>query len=146
MKIWIDGDACPKPIKEMAFRAADKRQIPLCIVANSWQRIPPSKYLKLKVVGSGFDEADHYLVDHAGEGDIAITSDIPLAYELVQRQVRTLSPKGEVFTAANIGERLAMRNLLAEFRSAGEISQGSSAFSARDKQAFADAFDRLLAT
>lgn len=144
MRIWVDGDACPKVIKELIFNASLRLKIPVTVVANRWQKLPNSTLITLEVVSKGFDEADHFIIENAVAQEVVITADIPLAYELVKNKVSVLSPKGELFSEANIGERLAMRDLLSGLRSTGEIQGGGSAFSDRDKKRFADALQNFL--
>lgn len=145
MKIWIDADACPNPIKEILFRAAERRALPTLLVANQALRVPPSKYIKAIQVSGGFDVADDYIVEHAEAGDVAITADIPLAAALVDKAVHVLSPRGQAFTDSNVRQQLAMRDFMDTMRSSGlQIQGGPPAFSDRDRQAFANALDRLL--
>jgi Uncharacterized protein conserved in bacteria len=143
--IWVDADACPNLIKTVLFRAAQKRQLNLRLVANQFMAVPPSKYIAAIRVGGGFDVADDYIVQHAQAGDLVITADIPLAAEIIRLQGFALNPRGEVYSQDNIGEKLAMRNFMADMRDCGLLSGGAAAMSAKDVQNFANALDRFLA-
>lgn len=146
MTLWIDADACPRPVREVVVRAARRRQIELVLVANSPQQLPPGPGIRQVVVPSGADAADHYIIDNARPGDLVVTADIPLAAGLVERKIVAINPRGVVYDASNVGERLAVRNLMDELRGAGLAGRsGPAPFSDRDKQAFANSLDRLLA-
>ena len=144
MKIWVDADACPVVIKEILFRAAIRTQIITTLVANQFLRTPPSAFIKTMQVVSGFDVADNRIVLEMDSGDLVITADIPLAAQVVEKGGYALNPRGELYTIANIKERLAMRNLMEELRSNGVDISGPSAFSQGDRQAFASMLDRLI--
>lgn len=144
MRIWIDADACPRAAKELVFKFALKRNLQVWLVAGQPVAKPALACVHLVVVESGMDAADDYLVEHAQSGDLVICSDIPLADRLVKKQVTVLDPRGREFDERNMGDRLAMRNLLTSLRDQGQMSGGQSAYSDRDKQAFANALDRLL--
>jgi uncharacterized protein YaiI (UPF0178 family) len=143
-KIWIDGDACPRPVKDIVYRASERLRVPVKVVANSPMFVPHNGLVELIVVSSGFDVADAHIVSQVGIMDLVITADIPLASEVVKSGSTAINPKGELYTAESIGERLAVRNLMAEIRSSGEIVGGSRPYSDQDKKAFAAAFDRTL--
>ncbi len=145
MKIWVDADACPVVIKEIIFRAAERQQIETTLVANQALRVPPSRFIKALQVQQGFDVADNEIVRRAAVGDLVITSDIPLAAEVIEKGARALSPRGELFTADNIRGRLNMRDFLETMRSSGVQTGGPAALSQSDRHAFASHFDRLLA-
>lgn len=146
MTLWIDADACPRPVRDVVVRAARRRQIELVLVANSAQQLPPGPGVRQVVVPSGADVADQYIIDHARPGDLVVTADIPLAAGLVERQIVAINPRGVIYDASNVGERLAVRNLMDELRGAGLAGRGGPApYSDRDKQAFANSLDRLLA-
>ncbi len=145
MKIWVDGDACPNVVKDILFRAAERKQITLTVVANQLIRTPTSKFIASVQVSDGFDAADNYIVKHLQENDLVITADIPLAAEVIAKHAHAINPRGELYTKENIRERLAMRDFMEEMRSAGQVSGGPAAFGIRDKQDFANALDRLLA-
>ncbi|MDD9951925.1 MAG: YaiI/YqxD family protein [Zetaproteobacteria bacterium] len=140
--IWIDGDACPRPVKEVIFNCSRGRKVKVTLVSNNYQRILKSPLVQQVVVGAGHDEADDYIVDHIGSHDIAVTADIPLADRLVKLGVIAINPSGEVYTAANMSDRLATRNLLTELRSAGLPSTTAPGYSNRDKHRFASALDK----
>ena len=129
MKIWVDADACPGAIKEILFRAAERTRTQLTLVANQPLRTPPSKFISAVQVAAGFDAADNEIVRRAQANDLVITSDIPLAAEVIANDVRALSPRGEKFTKGNIGARLNMRDFLDTMRSSGEHTGGPAAFS-----------------
>lgn len=146
MTLWIDADACPRPVRDVVVRAARRRQIELVLVANSAQQLPPGPGVRQVVVPSGADVADQYIIDNARPGDLVVTADIPLAAGLVEREIVAINPRGVVYDASNVGERLAVRNLMDELRGAGLAGRGGPApYSDRDKQAFANSLDRLLA-
>ncbi|QYJ80121.1 YaiI/YqxD family protein [Shewanella acanthi] len=143
-KIWVDADACPNPIKEMLFRAAERKSLPVVLVANQTIRIPPSAFISQVRVGSGFDVADQYIVDHVAATDLVITADIPLASAVIEKGALALNPRGELYTADNIRQKLTMRDFMDELRSSGIQTGGPSALSAADKQAFANSLDKWL--
>ena len=145
MKIWVDADACPGVIKEIIYRAAERRQIPTTLVANQMLRTPPSKYIRAIQVAHGFDVADAHIVDQVEKGDLVVTADIPLAALVIERGALAINPRGELYTPATIRERLTMRNFMEELRSAGIETGGPAAFSQADRQAFGNQLDRLLA-
>lgn len=145
MKIWVDADACPAVIKEILFRAAHRVQVPLTLIANQMLRVPPSPWIRALQVPSGFDVADQRIVAEAQAGDLVITADIPLAALVIAKGARVLDPRGEVLDANNIEERLTMRNFLDTLRGTGVETGGPAAFSAADRQTFANRLDGLLA-
>lgn len=145
MQIWVDADACPVVIKEMLFRAAERKQVVTTLVANQFLRTPPSSFIKTMQVESGFDVADNKIVQLLNVGDLVVTADIPLAAQVVEKGGVALNPRGELYTTANIQERLAMRNLMEELRSNGVTTTSTAPFNNADKQAFAATLDRLLA-
>ena len=146
MTIWVDADACPVAIKEILFRAAIRVEMPLILVANHALRITPSPWIKMVQVPSGFDVADNYIVQHVKKDDLVITSDIPLAAELIEAQAEVITSRGEIYTPQNIRERLNMRDVMETMRSSGEVSGGLATLGPKDKQDFANALDRYLAT
>jgi uncharacterized protein len=145
MHIWVDADACPGVIKEIIFRAAERKQIHTTLVANQMLRTPPSRFIRAIQVAHGFDVADAHIVDQVAVGDLVVTADIPLAALVIERGADALNPRGELYTTATIRERLTMRNFMEELRSAGVETGGPAAFSQADRQAFANQLDRLLA-
>lgn len=144
MNIWVDADACPRVIKEILFRAAKRLKVTLTLVANQAMQTPPSPYIKTIHVTAGFDVADDEIVGLIEEGDLVITADIPLAAEVIKKDGYALNPRGELYTEETIHDRLAMRNLMDELRSGGDILGGPSSFSQKDSQAFANQLDRFL--
>ncbi len=145
MHIWVDADACPKVIKEILFRAAQRVELPLTLVANQPLATPPSPYIKSVQVPAGFDVADNFIVQQCGEGDLVITGDIPLAAEVIAEGAIVLSSRGERLTANNIGPRLNMRDFMEEMRSTGALSGGPPPLSHADRMQFANQLDRVLA-
>ena len=144
MRVWIDADACPKAAKDQLIKFALKRHFEVWLVAGQSQIKPALACVKLIVVPSGPDAADDYLVDHAVPGELVICSDVPLADRLVKNGVAALDPRGREFDPQNMGERLAVRNLFTDLREQGHASGGQGAYGERDKQAFANALDRIL--
>lgn len=144
MNIWVDADACPVVIKDILYRAAQRSQQPLTLVANQMLRTPPSPLIRAVQVPRGFDVADDYIVARITPGDLVITADIPLASEVLQKGAMVLSPHGERYTADNISERLSMRDMMEELRSAGIDTGGPAAFNQADRRTFANALDQLL--
>ncbi|BAU48364.1 hypothetical protein SVA_1810 [Sulfurifustis variabilis] len=144
MPIWVDADACPNVIKEILFRAADRRQVMLTLVANAPLRVPPSRYIRTLQVPGGFDEADRRIAELAQAGDLVVTADVPLAADAVAKGAQALSPRGELYTRENVKERLAMRNLMDELRKTGVATGGPRVLSLSDRQAFANQLDRFL--
>lgn len=144
MDIWIDGDACPKPIKDILFRAAKNRIIKVIIVANHFIMIPPIPLVKRVMVESGFDKADEYILNQAKEKDLVITSDIPLADKLVSKGILALSFHGVLFSHNNIKQILSQRNLNEYLRDQGVIQGGKAAFSKKDIQLFSNHLDKII--
>lgn len=145
MKIWVDADACPVVVKEILFRAADRTGVELTLVANQPLSTPSSANINSLQVPRGFDVADDEIVKRLSAGDLVITSDIPLAAEVIEKGGHALSPRGELHTTENIRARLNMRDFLDTMRSSGvELGGGPAAFSQRDKQEFANHLDRFI--
>ncbi len=145
MKIWVDADACPAVIKDILYRAANRAQVPLTLIANQMLRVPPSPWIRALQVPAGFDVADQRIAQEAQPGDLVITADVPLAAEVVARGVTVLDPRGELLDTSNIQARLTLRNFMEGLRSSGVETGGPAAFSAADRQAFANQLDRFLA-
>ena len=143
-KVWVDADACPKMVKEVVFKACNKLQIELILVANSYMQIPESPFIRLIIVENGDDVADQYIVDNLDENDLVITADIPLAAEAIEKGALALNPRGELYTKDSIQARLTMRNFMETMRSSGEQISGPDAFHQRDRQAFANQLDQWL--
>ena len=145
MKIWVDADACPVVIKDILFKAANRTGVQLTLVANQAMNTPSSPNITAVQVPQGFDVADDEIVKRVTAGDLVITSDIPLAAEVIEKGAYALSPRGELHTKENIGAKLNMRDFMDTMRSSGlEMSGGPAAFSQRDKQEFANNLDRFL--
>jgi len=145
MKIWVDADACPNVIKEILFRAAERKKVVLTLVANQPVRIPTTRYIKALQVSAGFDVADKEIVKLAETGDLVITADIPLAAEAITKGAYALNPRGQFYTEDNIRERLAMRDFMDSLRSSGVDTGGPSALNHRNRQSFANELDQFLA-
>lgn len=145
MTIWVDADACPKAIKAILFRAAERTGIALCLVANQAMQTPPFKNITAIQVGQGFDVADNEIVRRAQPGDLVITNDIPLADELITKGAQALSPRGEMFSPSSIKAKLNMRDFMDTMRSSGVHTGGPAQMSEADKREFANALDRYLA-
>ncbi len=145
MQIYVDADACPKVIKEVLFRAAERLQIPLTLVANKLLSHPPSKVIRALQVLAGFDVADSKIVELVAAGDLVITADIPLAAEVIAKGAHVLNPRGEFYTLDTIQERLTMRNFMENLRGSGVETGGPPTFNQRDCQAFAKQLDKFLA-
>ncbi len=143
-QIWVDADACPAAIKEVLFRAAEREQVPVTLVANQWLRTPPSRFVRAIQVPGGFDVADNEIVERVAADDLVVTQDIPLAAAVIAKGALAMHPRGELYTADTIAQRLGMRNFMDELRGAGVDTGGPAAFHARDKQAFANQLDRWL--
>jgi uncharacterized protein len=145
MKLWLDADSAPRDVKEICYKASDRLKLATVLVANSRLQLPVGfAHLSAVRVDGGPDVADGYIVEHAEAGDVAVTHDIPLAALLVPKGVIVIDPRGEEYTAEQIGERLSVRNFMEGLRSTGVDTGGHGSYSARDKQAFANALDRVL--
>lgn len=143
--IWVDADGCPRPIKEILYRVAVRVPIPVSFVANKPLKLPRSKYLRLVHVDKGADVADHRIVAELQPGDLVVTTDIPLAAAVVAKGAVALDPRGMLYTEDNVGERLAMRDLLQELRSEGQKLGGPPPLSKNARQEFANQLDRWIA-
>lgn len=145
LRIWVDADACPVVIKEIIYRAAERLQIETILVANQMLRTPPSRFIRAQQVPGGFDVADNAIVAQSQPGDLIITADIPLAAAVLEKGGHALNPRGELYTPANIQERLTMRNFMDSLRSSGVETGGPAPLNQADRQAFANQLDRFLA-
>ncbi|MGN2252633.1 YaiI/YqxD family protein [Frateuria sp. GZRe12] len=143
-QIWVDADACPGPIKEILFRAAERAQVMVTLVANQMLRTPPTRWVRAIQVAGGFDVADNEIVQRLSAGDLVVTQDIPLAAQAIDKGALALHPRGELYTRETIAQRLSMRNFMDELRGAGVDTGGPATFHARDRQAFANQLDRWL--
>ena len=145
MKIWVDADACPIAIKEVLYRAANRAKVSVTLIANQMLRVPPSPWIRVLQVPAGFDVADQRIVQEATQGDLVITSDIPLASQVIAKGALVLDSRGELMDKGNIEGRLTMRNFMEGLRNSGVDTGGPSGLSKSDVQAFANQLDRLLA-
>lgn len=144
MNIWIDGDACPKQVKQILFKAANRRQVPLVFVANHLVAIPPSTFIKKVIVDSGFDKADQYIVEHIKKWDLAITNDTLLAELILEKQAFALSSRGLLYTNDNIKQIVTMRNINESLRGSGLIQGGPSQLQQKEIVLFSNHLDRLI--
>lgn len=145
MKIWVDADACPNVIKEILFRASTRTATKLTLIANQRVPVPRSPHIKMVQVSSGYDEADNEIVRRMDAGDLVITSDIPLASDVIDKQGLVLSPRGERMSKENIRARLNIRDFMETMRASGVETGGPPALSQTDRKAFADQLDKILA-
>ena len=145
MKIWVDADACPVVIKDILFRAAERTETMLTLVANQTIRVPASDFVRTIQVPSGFDVADNEIVKQLDAGDLVITADIPLAAEVIEKGGHALNPRGELYSQDNIRARLNMRDFMDTLRASGIQTGGPPTISHSDRQAFANNLDRFLA-
>ncbi len=144
MKIWVDADACPVVIKEILFRAAERTEVQLTLVANQRVNIPASRFINFIQVAQGFDVADNEIVKRLHAGDLVVTSDIPLAADVIEKGGLALSPRGELYTTNNIKARLNMRDFMESLRSSGVDTGGPSALNQSDRKSFANHLDSFL--
>ncbi|CAM3689719.1 DUF188 domain-containing protein [Rouxiella silvae] len=144
MQIWVDADACPNVIKEVLFRAAERTEVMVTLVANQIIRTPPSRFLRTLRVEAGFDVADNEIVKRVETGDLVITADIPLAAEVIEKGGVALNPRGERYTTDTIRERLNMRDFMDTMRASGVQTGGPPALNQRDRQQFANELDKWL--
>lgn len=144
MKIYVDNDAMPRPLKEVLYKVAQREKVTTVFVAAFAQAIPYSEYLKSVAAGTSFNGADDWIADHVSAGDLVITADIPLADRVINAGAEVLNTKGEFFTPANIKNALAMRELMEELRITGEVTGGPPPFSDRQRINFINALNRFL--
>ncbi len=144
MKIWIDADACPKIVKELIFKASYRLQVPVCLVANSYLSIPHAPQISLIQVDKGADVADQYIVDNCSPADLVVTADIPLAAFIVEKGATAINPRGELYTEENIRERLSVRDFMQDLRDGGVDTGGPPPLGPKDKERFANSFDRIM--
>ncbi|WJV63326.1 YaiI/YqxD family protein [Pectobacteriaceae bacterium C52] len=142
--IWVDADACPNVIKEVLYRAAERTETPVTLVANQSLKVPPSRFIHTLRVPAGFDVADNEIVRRANPGDLVVTSDIPLAAEVLEKQAVALNPRGERYTPDTIRERLTLRDFMDTLRSSGIQTGGPNVLNQRDRQQFANELDKWL--
>ena len=143
-QIWVDADACPVPVREILFRAAERAQVQVTLVANHALRTPPTRYVRSLQVAGGFDVADNEIVARVAAGDLVVTQDIPLAAQVLEKGAQAVNPRGVPFTPDSIAQQLSMRQFMEELRSAGVDTGGPAAFHPRDRQAFANQLDIWL--
>jgi len=143
--IWVDADACPRPVKEILFRAADRVPVRVTLVANQPVPVPPSRHIRAVQVAGGFDVADNHILEQLRPGDLVITADIPLAAAAIDKGALALNPRGTLYTRENVRQQLNMRDFLDTLRGSGVDTGGPAAFTKADRQAFANQLDRLLA-
>jgi uncharacterized protein YaiI (UPF0178 family) len=142
LHIFVDADACP--VKQEVYRVASRYQLDVTLVANSRMRIPNDPRITLEVVADSFDAADDWIVEHLQPHDIVVTTDIPLAGRCLKKSARAIGPTGKPFTENNIGETVAIRDLLSELRSAGEITGGPPPLKKRDRSRFLQQLDEVI--
>jgi len=144
LKIWIDADACPKPVKEITFKASFRLQIPVCLVANTYLETPSNSLITSVQVKKGADIADFYIVENVIKNDLVITADIPLAALIVNKEAIAINPRGMLYTKENVREQLSMRNFMQNLRDSGVETKGPPPFGTKDKELFANSLNRLL--
>ncbi|KZL05118.1 hypothetical protein PsAD2_04473 [Pseudovibrio axinellae] len=140
--IYIDADACP--VKDEIYKVADRYQLKVFVVANSFINTPRHMDIERVIVPEGPDVADDWIAERVEPGDIVVTQDIPLADRVVKAGSIALSPKGKVFDEASIGMALATRNLMEDLRSFGEQTSGPRPFSPRDRSQFLQKIDQII--
>jgi len=144
MQIWVDADACPRAVKEVLFRCANRAQVMTTLVANQFLKAPPSAYIKSVQVPGGFDVADNEIVARLEKDDLVITADIPLADEVISKQGAALNPRGTFYTKENIKDHLQRRDMRESLRDSGMVSGGPDAYGKKELQAFSNALDRYV--
>ncbi|MBN1640305.1 MAG: YaiI/YqxD family protein [Anaerolineae bacterium] len=142
LQIYVDADACP--VKEEVYRVALRYRLDVTLVADAWMRVPDEPGIALQVVAGGFDAADDWIVEHVRPDDIVVTADVLLASRCLKEGARVLGPTGKPFTESNIGSAVAIRNLLADLRGAGEITGGPPPFEKRDRSRFLQQLDNVV--
>ena len=145
MNIWVDADACPAVIKEILYRAAERAQVPMTLVANQPLRTPRSALIRTLQVPRGFDVADNEIAKRLSAGDLVITADIPLAADVIARGGHALNPRGELYTTDNVRDRLSMRDISEQLRETGVQTGGPAPLDGTDRKRFGDQLDRFLA-
>jgi uncharacterized protein YaiI (UPF0178 family) len=145
MQIWVDADACPKVVKEILYRVAERAKVQVILVANQSLITPKSAFIKSIRVAAGFDVADNYIVQEIKENDLLITADIPLAAEVIEKGGHALNPRGELYSTETIKQKLVMRDLMDQLRGSGEMTGGPPPLNQRDRREFANQLDRFVA-
>ncbi|MCB1775107.1 MAG: YaiI/YqxD family protein [Gammaproteobacteria bacterium] len=143
--IWVDADACPRAIRDILYRAAERCQVNVVLVANQSIERPRTRFVQMLQVPHGFDVADNEIVSRVQAGDLVVTADIPLAAEVIERRAEAVNPRGEAYSPDTIRQRLNMRDFMDTMRASGIQTGGPPALSAADRQAFANVLDRYLA-
>jgi uncharacterized protein YaiI (UPF0178 family) len=141
-RIFVDADACP--VKDEIYRVAARHGLPVSVVAGQFIRVPHDPLIERVAAGSGMDAADDWIAERAGRGDIVITSDIPLASRCVKSGADVIAPNGKPFSEQSIGMTLAVRNLMTDLRSSGEVTGGPKSFAPCDRSAFLSALDQTI--
>ena len=146
MILWVDGDACPRVIKDILFKTAIRKQIVLMFVANQPISVPVSIWIKKWQVTSGFDKADQYIIEHVNAGDLVITADIPFAHEAIMQGAFALNPRGELYSSKNIGQHLARRNTNEYLRSCYQFNSTNNKLTSKEVHLFANHLDKFIHT
>lgn len=142
MRIYVDADACP--VKDEIYRVAERHGWPVSVVAGNFIRVPNTSMIERVAAGPGMDAADDWIAERAGKGDIVVTSDVPLAARCVKTGADVIAPNGKLFSEDSIGMTLAVRNLMTDLRSSGEVTGGPRGFSPRDRSAFLSSLDQTI--
>ena len=145
MTLFIDGDAFPNLLKPIILKAIERLKLPTKVIANKKINIGDSKYVEYIIVSQGADEADHHIVALCDIDDLVITADIPLADRIISKKAHAIDHRGELYSADNIKQYLAMRNLMESIRESGEMTKGPKAFGTKDAHAFANQLNAFLA-
>ena len=141
-RIFVDADACP--VKDEIYRVAVRHGVPVSVVAGQFIRVPQDPLVERVAAGSAMDAADNWIAERAGPGDIVVTADVPLASRCVKAGAEVIAPNGKPFTEQSIGMTLAVRNLMTDLRSSGEVTGGPKSFAPRDRSAFLSALDQTI--
>jgi hypothetical protein len=141
-RIYVDADACP--VKDEIYRVATRLGVPVSVVAGQLIRVPQDPLIERVAAGSGMDAADDWIAERAKPGDVVITADIPLASRCVKAGAEVIAPNGKPFSESSIGMTLAVRNLMTDLRSSGEITGGPRSFSPRDRSTFLATLDQTI--
>jgi len=144
VQIWVDADACPKAVKEVLFRCADRTGTQVTLVANQYLPTPRSKYVNALQVPAGFDVADNEIIARLQPGDLVVTADVPLADEVLAKQGAAINPRGTRYTRENIKDHLQRRDMREELRASGLVGGGPDAYGKKELQNFSNALDRYL--
>src|ERR1700761_3389615 len=141
-RIYVDADACP--VKDEIYKVATRFGVPVSVVAGQLIRVPQDPLIERIAAGSGMDAADDWIAERARPGDVVVTADVPLASRCVKAGAEVIAPNGKPFSEASIGMTLAVRNLMTDLRSSGEITGGPKSFSPRDRSTFLSALDQVI--